>query len=155
MELIVHGDNKRELFDLNLDLGETNNIIRTHPQVSAELASLLQSYLDRGRSTPGKAQPLEYKISLDEIRFKKNNNLNIQLQTKDSMTKFIIISVITFFMLNGYADNPAEGILNPKFRSLAGKVEIIRQHITVGTKLDQRDLKSGSTALITCYFWAN
>ena len=70
-KLIVHGDNKRELFDLNLDLGETNNIIRTHPQVAAELASLLQSYLDRGRSTPGKAQPLEYKISLDEIRFKK------------------------------------------------------------------------------------
>jgi arylsulfatase A-like enzyme len=70
-KLIVHGDNKRELFDLNLDLGETNNIIRTHPQVAAELASLLQSYLDRGRSTPGKVQPLEYKISLDEIRFKK------------------------------------------------------------------------------------
>ena len=62
-KLIVHGDNKRELFDLNLDLGETNDIIRTHPQVAAELASLLQSYLDRGRSTPGKAQPLEYKIS--------------------------------------------------------------------------------------------
>ena len=70
-KLIVHGDNKRELFDLNLDLGETNNIIRTHPQVAAELASLLQSYFNRGRSTPGKAQPLEYKISLDEIRFKK------------------------------------------------------------------------------------
>jgi arylsulfatase A-like enzyme len=70
-KLIVHGDNKRELFDLNLDLGETNNIIRTHPQVATELASLLQSYLDRGRSTPGKVQPLEYKISLDEIRFKK------------------------------------------------------------------------------------
>ena len=70
-KLIVHGDNERELFDLNLDLGETNNIIRAHPQVAAELASLLQSSLDRGRSTPGKAQPLEYKIVLDEIRFEK------------------------------------------------------------------------------------
>jgi arylsulfatase A-like enzyme len=70
-KLIVHGDNKRELFDLNTDIGETKNAIREHPEVSTELALLLQSYLDKGRSTLGKAQPLEYKISLGEIRFRK------------------------------------------------------------------------------------
>jgi len=70
-KLIVHGDNKRELFDLNADIGEKHNAIQTHPKVAAELALLLQSYLDKGRSTPGKAQPLEYKISLDEVRYKK------------------------------------------------------------------------------------
>ena len=70
-KLIVHGDNKRELFDLTLDLGETNNIIRVHPKVEADLTRLLQGYLDKGRSTPGHAQPLEYKISLDEIRYRK------------------------------------------------------------------------------------
>jgi len=70
-KLIVHGDNKRELFDLNADIGEKHNAIQTHPKVAAELALLLQSYLDKGRSTPGKAQHLEYKISLDEVRYKK------------------------------------------------------------------------------------
>ena len=70
-KLIVNGDNKRELFDLNADIGEKHNAIQTHPKVAAELALLLQSYLDKGRSTPGKAQPLEYKISLDEVRYKK------------------------------------------------------------------------------------
>ena len=70
-KLIVHGDNKRELFDLNADIGETQNIIHTQPEVAAELVLLLQSYLDTGRSTPGKAQPLEHKISLDQIRYKK------------------------------------------------------------------------------------
>lgn len=70
-KLIVHGDNKRELFDLNADIGENQNLIQTHPKVAAELALLLQSYLDKGRSTPGKAQPLEYKISLNEVRYNK------------------------------------------------------------------------------------
>ena len=70
-KLIVHGDNRRELFDLKTDIGEANNAIHSNPEVAAELASLLQSYLDRGRSTSGKAQPLDYKISLDEVRFKK------------------------------------------------------------------------------------
>ena len=70
-KLIVHGDNKRELFDLNADIGETQNTIHTQPEVATELVLLLQSYLDKGRSTPGKAQPLEHKISLDQIRYKK------------------------------------------------------------------------------------
>ena len=70
-KLIVHGDNKRELFNLHTDIGEKHNVIETHPKVAIELALLLQSYLDKGRSTPGKAQPLEYKISLDEVRYNK------------------------------------------------------------------------------------
>lgn len=70
-KLIIHGDNKRELFDLNSDIGEMNNIIRAYPQVANDLALLLQGYLDKGRSTPGRAQPLQYKILLDEIRYRK------------------------------------------------------------------------------------
>ena len=70
-KLIVHGDNKRELFDLNADIGEKHNAIQAYPEIAEELALLLQSYLDKGRSTPGKAQPLENEISLDEVRYKK------------------------------------------------------------------------------------
>ena len=68
------------------------------------------------------------------------------------MTKFIIISVLTFFMLSGCSDNQVEGITKPEIALMEaaqkGKVEIIRQHITAGAKLDEQDPQSGSTVLI-------
>lgn len=70
-KLIVHGDNKRELFNLAADIGETENLIQVRSDIADKLAALLQRYLDEGRSTPGKQQPVEYKISLDDIRYKK------------------------------------------------------------------------------------
>jgi len=42
-----------QLFDLETDIGETNNLAEKHPEVVKRLAALLQSYVDRGRSTPG------------------------------------------------------------------------------------------------------
>ena len=73
-KLIVHGDNKRELFDLDADISETRNVIDVNSIVASALDQLLQSYLDNGRSTPGQAQPLEHKILLDEVRYKKKMN---------------------------------------------------------------------------------
>ena len=70
-KLIVYGDNRRELFNLDVDIGETRNVIDTHTTVASTLAALLQRYLDDGRSTSGEAQPLEHRISLDEVRYKK------------------------------------------------------------------------------------
>tara|TARA_Y100001934_G_scaffold282129_1_gene394543 strand:+ start:1487 stop:2914 length:1428 start_codon:yes stop_codon:yes gene_type:complete len=68
-KLIVHADAKRELYDLDSDVGETSNLIETQPEVADDLARLLQSYLDNGRSTPGEPQPLEYRISLDRQEY--------------------------------------------------------------------------------------
>ena len=42
-----------------------------HPEIATDLATLLQSYLDNGRSTPGDPQPPDKPISLDEIRYHK------------------------------------------------------------------------------------
>ena len=70
-KLIDHGDGRHELFDLEADLGETLDLHDKQPEVARELAGLLQSYLDRGRSTPGPALPLSHKVSLDEVRYKK------------------------------------------------------------------------------------
>jgi arylsulfatase A-like enzyme len=44
-----------QLFDLEADLAETTNVARDHQDIVTELTTLLQSYIARGRSTPGEA----------------------------------------------------------------------------------------------------
>ena len=68
------------------------------------------------------------------------------------MTRYFIIAVVTFITLTGCGNNPVEGITKPEISlmdaAMKGKVEVIRQHIIAGTKLDEQDPQSGSTALI-------
>jgi arylsulfatase A-like enzyme len=45
-----------QLFNLKSDIAETKNVKDAHPDVVAKLTALLQSYVDKGRSTPGKPQ---------------------------------------------------------------------------------------------------
>ena len=67
------------------------------------------------------------------------------------MTRYFIMTVVTFITLTGCGNNQVEGITKPEISlmdaAMKGKVEIIRQHITAGTKLDEQDSQSGSTAL--------
>lgn len=45
-----------QLYDLEQDLGEENNLQAEHPDVVYRLTRLLESYVEKGRSTPGAAQ---------------------------------------------------------------------------------------------------
>jgi arylsulfatase A-like enzyme len=45
-----------QLFDLDQDLGETNNLADKKPEVVTRMSDLLARYVARGRSTPGVAQ---------------------------------------------------------------------------------------------------
>ncbi len=45
-----------QLYDLSVDVAEKENVQATHTDVVDRLTALLQSYIDKGRSTPGKAQ---------------------------------------------------------------------------------------------------
>ena len=45
-----------ELYNLGNDLGETNNLIASQPDIVDRLAKLMQSYVSSGRSTPGLPQ---------------------------------------------------------------------------------------------------
>lgn len=45
-----------QLFNLADDPAETTNLVQEHPEMVKQLTRLAQGYLDRGRSTPGKAQ---------------------------------------------------------------------------------------------------
>lgn len=45
-----------QLYDLDEDIAETQNVVREHPKVAKKLADLMESYIKNGRSTPGLAQ---------------------------------------------------------------------------------------------------
>jgi arylsulfatase A-like enzyme len=46
-----------QLYDLEADPRETTNLEARHPEVVQRLGRLLRGYIERGRSTPGPAQP--------------------------------------------------------------------------------------------------
>ncbi len=49
-------DHWLQLFNLADDPAETTNLVTEHPERVKQLTKLAQSYIDKGRSTPGKAQ---------------------------------------------------------------------------------------------------
>ena len=53
-----------QLYAMDSDIGETANVAAEHPDVVEKLTRLMQSYVDRGRSTPGPAQPNDRDISI-------------------------------------------------------------------------------------------
>lgn len=53
-----------QLYDLHTDIGETKNLQAQHPEVVERLTSLLQRYVDQGRSTPGRPQEVMGEIRL-------------------------------------------------------------------------------------------
>lgn len=55
---------KRELYNMDDDLGEKANVLAENPEISSALTSLMQTCIDQGRSTPGEPQKNDYKLSL-------------------------------------------------------------------------------------------
>lgn len=54
-EAHTQGLPKIQLYDMENDIGEQNNLQAEHPQTITELLDLLKQYVANGRSTPGKA----------------------------------------------------------------------------------------------------
>ncbi len=63
-KLVFHNSGEKELFNLDADLSETTNVAEGNSAVADRLTKLLQSYIDRGRSTPGSVQQNEFSLSL-------------------------------------------------------------------------------------------
>jgi len=57
-----------QLYDMTADISEKKNLQSEHPDVVAELTKLLQSYVDAGRSTPGKPQKNDREIDINSGR---------------------------------------------------------------------------------------
>ncbi|MCE5186554.1 MAG: arylsulfatase [Planctomycetaceae bacterium] len=45
-----------QLYDLSTDIAEEHNVQQEHPEIVRQLTELLESYIERGRSTPGTPQ---------------------------------------------------------------------------------------------------
>ena len=66
----------RELYNLKKDLSETKDVAETNAEVVDRLEKLMQSYFDRGRSTPGLAQEKEFDLPFGKKSKKKQNKKN-------------------------------------------------------------------------------
>ncbi len=63
-KLIFFVDGRRELYRLDSDISETRDLASANPEVVQRLTKLMQSYIDRGRSTAGATQENGAKMSL-------------------------------------------------------------------------------------------
>ena len=75
-KLITLRNGTRELYNLKNDLSETRNLLEKNKEEAAGLQKLLQSYIDKGRSTPGPAQKNEFDFDLEKSGNKKRNKKN-------------------------------------------------------------------------------
>lgn len=53
-----------QLFDLEADVAEAKNVAAQHPDLVERMTGLLQSYIDRGRSTPGPSRSNDRVVSV-------------------------------------------------------------------------------------------
>lgn len=63
-KLVFLKSGKRELYNLEADLSESKDVLPANGGVAAKLTALMESYIDRGRSTPGAAQNNDFELSL-------------------------------------------------------------------------------------------
>lgn len=63
-KLIFMKDGRRELYNLQADLGETKDVLAANPEVVARLTALMNKYIADGRSTPGVAQKNDFALSI-------------------------------------------------------------------------------------------
>ena len=75
-KLIMYRNGKRELYNLKDDVSETKDLSRANTEVARRLEKLLQSYIDRGRSTPGPVQKNEFELPFGKSATKKRNKKN-------------------------------------------------------------------------------
>ena len=68
-EAIKMGLPNMQLYDMETDIAEKNNVYAKHPEIVEELTALLSNYIENGRSTPGKKT--ENDVAVDMWKQKK------------------------------------------------------------------------------------
>lgn len=65
-KLIFAKDGSRELYNLQMDLSETKDVLAANAEVATKLTALMQHYIANGRSTPGVAQENDFDLSITD-----------------------------------------------------------------------------------------
>jgi arylsulfatase A len=63
-KLVFKKNGIRELYNLQMDLSETKDVLAVNAEVATKLATLMQQYISNGRSTPGASQTNEFDLSI-------------------------------------------------------------------------------------------
>ena len=79
-KLIFKKDGVRELYNLADDLSERTNVLTAHAEIRARLEKLMESYVARGRSTPGVSQTNQHAISLTGVRNPKRGGAAVSAE---------------------------------------------------------------------------
>jgi arylsulfatase A-like enzyme len=61
-----------QLYDIEADPAETTNLADKHPEIVQRLGSLMKSYIEKGRSTPGPDQPVVGTEKWPQLRWMKD-----------------------------------------------------------------------------------
>ena len=61
-----------QLYDMDADPAETTNLVDKHPEIVQRLGSLMKSYIEKGRSTPGAPQPVVGTEKWPQLRWMKD-----------------------------------------------------------------------------------
>ncbi len=74
-KLVFLKSGKRELYNLDADLKEAKDVLKANANVAAKLIALMESYIARGRSTPGAVQVNDFELSLTDgdVKGKRKN----------------------------------------------------------------------------------
>ena len=78
----MYRNGNRELYNLKDDISETRDRSKTNSELAGRLEKLMQSYIDRGRSTPGPVQENEFKFPFGNSFTKKRNKKKISSKGK-------------------------------------------------------------------------
>jgi arylsulfatase A len=63
-KMIFHKNGTRELYNLETDVSEKNDVLAANKEIVEKMTTLMQGYLANGRSTPGVAQKNDFDLSL-------------------------------------------------------------------------------------------
>jgi hypothetical protein len=65
-KLVILKSGKRELYHIESDIGETRDVLAMQEGVARDLAALMESMIELGRSTPGASQKNGVEVALPE-----------------------------------------------------------------------------------------
>ena len=63
-KMIFHKNGTRELYNLETDVSEKNDVLAANKEIVEKMTTLMQGYIANGRSTPGVAQKNDFDLSL-------------------------------------------------------------------------------------------